>query len=334
MPSIIRIAKRSGIVDIPSERKAHKNITPSFGGVGIFVSTVLVTLLLIPAGELHQIRYILAALAIIFLVGARDDLDPLTPSAKLIGQLFGVALLIFFAGIRLTSLHGLFGIYELPEITSIILTATVFIFLINSFNLIDGIDALCGSISVFILGAAGVWYYLAGDIPFALLALTSAGGTLAFLRYNVSPSKIFMGDTGSLVLGTICTVLVIRFMETADMAPYVSITSVSTIAIGLLILPAFDTIRVFALRIWQGRSPFEPDKTHLHHMLLQTGLSHIQSSIVLLITAVCFFLLSLQLQELGPTSFMILAAIMAITFTLCIHLTIALQSSQSLRTDP
>jgi len=281
-----------------------------------------VTLLLIPAGELHQIRYVLAALAIIFLVGARDDLDPLTPSSKLIGQLFGVALLIFFAGIRLTSLHGLFGIYELPEIPSIILTATVFIFLINSFNLIDGIDALCGSIN------------LAGDIPFALLALTSAGGTLAFLRYNISPSKIFMGDTGSLVLGTICTVMVIRFMETANVAPYVSITSVSTIAIGLLILPAFDTIRVFALRIWQGRSPFEPDKTHLHHMLLQTGLTHIQSSLVLLITAVCFFLMSLQLQELAPTSFMILAAIIAIAFTLCIHLAIALQSSQSLRTDP
>ena len=334
MPSIIRIAKRSGIVDVPSERKAHKSITPSFGGIGIFVSTVLVTLLLIPAGALHEIRYVLAALAIIFLVGARDDLDPLTPTAKLLGQLLGVALLIFFAGIRLTSLYGLFGIYELPEVYSILLTATAFIFLINSFNLIDGIDALCGSISVFILGAAGIWFYLAGDIPFALLALTSAGGTLAFLRYNISPSKIFMGDTGSLVLGTICTVLVIRFMETAHVVSFVSISSVSTIAIGLLMLPAFDTIRVFSLRIWQGRSPFDPDKTHLHHLLLQTGLSHIQSSVVLLITTICFFLLSLQLQELAPTSFMILAAIIAIFFTLCIHLTIAIRSSQSLRTDP
>lgn len=334
MPSIIRIAKRSGIVDTPSERKAHTLVTPRFGGVGIFMSAVLITLILIPAGELHHIRFVLAALAIIFLVGARDDLDPLTPSAKLVGQLFGVSLLIFFADIRLTSLYGLFGIYGLPEVASILITAVVLIFLINSFNLIDGIDGLCGSVSVFILSVAGMWFYWVGDMPYALLAITSAGGTLAFLRYNISPSKIFMGDTGSLALGTICTVLVIRFMETGASAEVLSVGSVATIAIGLLILPAFDTVRVFALRVWQGRSPFEPDKTHLHHLLLKTGLSHMQSTILLLSVNIIFFFLSIQLQNLDPTSFFVIAAILAITFTVGVQFTISFQNSNSLRTDP
>lgn len=334
MSSIIRIAKKSGIVDTPSERKAHTAVTPRFGGVGIFMSAVLITLILIPAGEIHHIRYVLAALAIIFLVGARDDLDPLTPGAKLVGQLFGVALLIFFADIRLTSLYGLFGVYALPEVVSILITTLVLIFLINSFNLIDGIDGLCGSISAFILSIAGMWFFSMGDMAYAFLAITSAGGTLAFLRYNISPSKIFMGDTGSLALGTICTVLVIRFMETGSSSELVAVSSVATIAIGLLILPAFDTIRVFALRLWQGRSPFEPDKTHLHHLLLQTGLSHMQASLLLLGVNISFFAMSISLQNIDPTSFFILAGILAIAFTVGIHLTISLQGSQTLRTDP
>jgi len=334
MPSIIRIAKRSGIVDIPSKRKAHSTSTPRFGGVGIFVSAVLITLLLIPANEIQQIRFVLAALAIIFLVGARDDLDPLRPLAKLLGQLCGVALLIFFANIRLTSFYGLFGIYELPEVASILITATLFIYLINSFNLIDGIDALCASTSIFILSISGIWFFMVDDFAFALLALTTAGGTVAFLRYNISPSKIFMGDTGSLVLGTICSVLVIRFMETAAGTDVIGTLAVSNIAIGLLVLPAFDTIRVFALRLWQGRSPFEPDKTHMHHLLLQTGLTHMQSTALLLIANIAFFGLSVQMHSADPTFFLIVAAVLAILFTVGIHLAIALQSSQSLRTDP
>jgi len=205
--------------------------------------------------------------------------------------------------------------------------------LINSFNLIDGINGLCGSVSAFILCVAGAWFFSAGDAPFALLALTSAGGTLAFLKYNIS-SKVFMGDTGSLVLGTICTLLVIRFMETASVSEISGIASVSTIALGLLMLPAFDTVRVFALRLWQGRSPFEADKTHLHHLLLQTGLSHLQSSAILLSVSIGFFVLSISLQGIDPTSFLILAALLSVVFTVCVHFAISLQTSSTLRTDP
>ncbi len=333
MPSIIRIALRRGIVDTPSDRKAHKETTPSFGGVGIFLSSVLISLLFIPSEDMDQIRYIFAALTIIFLVGARDDLDPLTPAAKLIGQLIGVGLLIFYADIRLSSLYGLFGIWALPGYLSTIITTVLFIFLINSFNLIDGIDALCSSISILVLTAIGTWFFYIGEMSFAILAFATAGATLAFLKFNISPSKIFMGDTGSLILGTICTILVIQFMEVNATAS-ASFESVTTVAIGLLILPAFDTTRVFLQRLALGKSPFQPDKNHIHHLLLRTGLSHMQSTAVLLVTNTGFLVLALNMQNLNPTVFLFLSLILAYGMTQFIHVGIYLKSRDVLRTEP
>ncbi len=334
MPSIIRIAIRRGIVDAPCDRKAHHKVTPSFGGVGIFLSTVLISLLFIPSENMDQIRYVFAALTIIFLVGARDDLDPITPAAKLIGQLMGVSLIIFCAGIKLTSLHGLFGIFELSEGASYVITTLLFIFLINSFNLIDGIDALCASISILVLAVLGTWFFYIGDTAFAVLSMTTAGATLAFLRYNISPSKIFMGDTGSLVLGAMCSVLVIHFVEGGAIASGASFGSLVTIAIGLLILPAFDTTRVFCQRVINGKSPFQPDKNHIHHLLLQVGLSHMQATGILLVTNTGFLVLALRLQDVNPTVFLFIALAIALVLTQCIHLSIYLKGKDVLRTEP
>lgn len=320
-------------MDIPSERKAHKEVTPSLGGVGIFLSSILISLIFISGEDINQIRYIFAALTVVFLVGARDDLDPLTPAAKLIGQLIGIALIIFCAGIKITSLYGLFGIYELPYIVSILLTTVLFIFLINSFNLIDGIDALCSSISILVLAVLGTWFFMAGDLSFALLAFATAGATLAFLKYNISPSKIFMGDTGSLVLGTICTLLVIRFME-VNAHSLMPLKSVTTVAIGLLILPAFDTTRVFINRLKEGKSPFQPDKNHIHHLLLRTGLSHMQSTAILLMANTAILIMSIQLQHLNPTLFLMLALLIAYSLTQMIHVGIYLKGRDVLRTEP
>jgi len=334
MPSIIRIALRRGIVDTPSERKAHTIATPSFGGVGIFLGCALISLLFTPSEHIDQIRYVFAALTIIFLVGARDDLDPLEPYEKLIGQLLGVGLIIFYAQIRITSLYGLFGIYELEEFASIVVTTLVFIFLINSFNLIDGIDALCSSISILVLSVVGTWFLFRGDMAFAILSIAAAGATLAFLKYNISPSKIFMGDTGSLVLGTICTVVVIRFMELETVASAPAFESVATVAIGLLILPVFDTTRVFLQRLAKGKSPFQPDKNHIHHLLLETGLTHMQSTGILLLTNTGFLILALQLQNLNPTIFLLLSMATAYLLTMGIHLGIYLKRRDVLRTEP
>jgi len=333
MPSIIRIAIGRDILDAPSERKSHLTTTPSFGGVGIFVSCILISLVCMPAQEMIQMRYIFGAMTIIFLVGARDDLDPLTPLAKLLGQLVAIGLLIGWADIRITSLYGLFGVGLLTYWGSIAITTVVFIFLINSFNLIDGIDALCASISILILSVLGTWFMTQGAIALGILAMSAAGATLAFLKYNISPSKIFMGDTGSLVLGMICSVLVISFMEHG--ATQTSIFSnVTSIALGLFILPTFDTIRVFLYRIYLGKSPFDPDKNHIHHLLLDAGLTHMQSTGLLLSVNLGFLTLALRLQDLDPTIFLFLAFALAYLLTQTAHLGIYLRDKDVLRTEP
>ncbi|MFT6808268.1 MAG: UDP-GlcNAc:undecaprenyl-phosphate GlcNAc-1-phosphate transferase [Saprospiraceae bacterium] len=336
MPSIIRIAISRGIVDAPDYRKSHHTVTPSFGGVGIFLGFSLITLLLVPSQDMDQLRYILAALFVIFLVGARDDLDPLSPLAKLTGQLIGIGLLMFSADIRLTSLQGIFGFYELNIISSYILTGTLFVFLINSFNLLDGIDALCASISILILSIIGTWFLMVGEVFYSILAITTAGATLAFLKYNISPSKIFMGDTGSLLLGAVCSISIIKMLQfniDLVLSDY-RFDSVMAIAIGLLILPVFDTTRVFLLRILKGKSPFLPDKNHIHHLLLDLGLSHMQSTALLLLVNTGFLLLSIQLQEINATLFIFISLAIAIGLYQILMLSLSLKKAGVIRTEP
>ncbi len=336
MPSIIRIAISRGIVDAPDVRKAHQSITPSFGGVGIFLGFSLVTLLFVPSEDMDQLRYILAALFVIFLVGARDDLDPLTPLAKLIGQLIGIGLLMIYADIRLTSLYGIGGIQEIGLIPSYLITSVFFVFMINSFNLIDGIDALCASISILILSVLGTWFYAIDEIFYSMIALTTAGSTLAFLKYNISPSKIFMGDTGSLILGTICTISIIQMLQLNNGLSYDSFRFESSVAIalGLVILPVFDTTRVFILRIYRGKSPFLPDKNHIHHLLLNLGLTHMQSTVVLLVVNTGFLLFAIQYQTLSPTYFILMALVVSIVLYAILMISLDLKKRGVMRTEP
>ena len=334
MPSIIRIAKKWGIVDRPSTRKAHDQVTPLLGGVGIFTGTVLISLLLIPGYALDEMRFVFAALTIIFIVGARDDLDPLTPWTKLMGQIIAIALLIFFADIRISSLYGVFGITELPYVTSIILTTLFFVYLINSFNLIDGIDALCSSISILILSVLGTWFFIVGEISLMIVSFTAVGATLAFLRYNISPSKVFMGDTGSLVLGTICTILLVRFLEIGGGPSGVEYGTITNVAIALFVIPAFDTFRVFVNRILSGRSPFMPDKNHIHHLLLRAGCTHMMATIILVIVSTAFLVVAFQLADLNPTVFLTVTILTGYLFTSIIQIVIFIKERDALRTDP
>ncbi|MEL6123053.1 MAG: MraY family glycosyltransferase, partial [Bacteroidota bacterium] len=151
MPSIIRIATDRGILDIPDERKAHLRLTPSLGGIGIFLAFGLTLLLMAPMSQLHELRFFLIALVIIVIIGARDDLAPLSPWIKLLGQLLSAGILMVFADVRIQDLGGLFGIYAITTFWSYVLSGIALIFLINSFNLIDGIDGLCSSVSLLIL---------------------------------------------------------------------------------------------------------------------------------------------------------------------------------------
>jgi UDP-N-acetylmuramyl pentapeptide phosphotransferase/UDP-N-acetylglucosamine-1-phosphate transferase len=185
----------------------------------------------------------------------------------------------------------------------------------NSFNLIDGVDGLAGSLGFLTSIIFGTYFYTIGQLTYAVMAFALAGSLISFLIYNFSPAKIFMGDTGSLLLGLINSILVIKFIKIAGTSE-VSIPLEASPAIGfaILMLPLFDTLRVFGLRLLDRRSPFSPDRNHIHHFLLDLGLSHRQITLTLVFTNMLFIALAFTLRNLGPT--IVLGILLALAWTL------------------
>jgi len=308
IPSIISIAKKKNLYDEPGLRKSHNVSTPSLGGIGIFAGTIFSIILWTPFNFFGDLQYILCAFIIIFLIGAKDDIDPISPTKKFIGELFAAGILVFKANVRLTSLYGIFGIYEIPAWASVILSMFTILVIINSFNLIDGINGLSASIGSLISITFGIWFLMIDRIEIAIVAFATAGSTIAFLKYNVTPARIFMGDTGSLLLGTVCSILAILFIELHNVvidSPY-AFKAAPSVAFGILILPLFDTLRVFLTRIGQGRSPFQADRQHIHHLLVDAGLTHMQATSMLVFISLFFIFIVVKLQNIGTLNLLLL----------------------------
>ncbi|MEM1218233.1 MAG: MraY family glycosyltransferase [Bacteroidota bacterium] len=309
IPSIIHIARTKNLCDEPGERRSHIVSTPSLGGIGIFAGVIFSIILWTPFQNFGSLQYILCAFIIIFLVGAKDDIIPMSPYKKLIGQILAASILVFKADVRITSLYGLFGIEQLPVVISFLLTIFSILVIINAFNLIDGINGLSGSIGSLICITLGTWFVLVNQTELAIVAFSLAGAIIAFLRYNFTPARIFMGDTGALLIGLVCSILAIQFIETNRLLGPENeyyFNAVPAVAIGILILPLYDTLRVFITRVLKGRSPFFPDRTHIHHLLLDSGLSHMQATGALFIVNVLFITLAFNMAFIGTLPLLLL----------------------------
>ena len=335
IPSIIRIARKRQLVDEPGERKAHSVSTPSLGGIGIFAGTLFSIVLWTPFSSFGELQYILCAFIIIFLIGAKDDIDPIAPWKKFVGEFFAAGILIYFSNIRITSFYGIFGISEAPMFLSVIVTLLTIVLIINAFNLIDGIDGLAGSIGVVVSITFGSWFFLVERADMAAISFALAGSIIAFLYYNITPAKIFMGDTGSLIIGLATSILAINFIEQHQVleGSKYAFRAPPGVAIGILIIPIFDTLRVFAMRMVRGKSPFRPDKNHIHHLLLNSGLSHVQATITLVCVNLFFILLVLYLPEMRTLFLLIFLLIIATLLTLILYLILHLRSGKRLKTS-
>ncbi len=290
-PVLIRIFFKMKLMDTPGGRKIHNGFIPSMGGIGFVLATFISILIWFQMDQLTEIRFFLAAFGLMFFVGLRDDLVNLTVLQKLTGQLVSAFLVIVMADIRLSSLYGFFGVYELPLAVSYLLSFFAIITLTNSFNLIDGLDGLAGTISLVTLTFLGWWFWEADMQSFAMFSMILAGGIMAFLIYNWHPAKIFMGDTGSLSLGFALSVLTILFIDTnGTMFSYEGFKFNAPIASGiaLLIVPIYDTARIFTKRVLKGKSPMAPDKSHVHHFLLRMGLRQDKVTWALVLIKVAF----------------------------------------------
>jgi UDP-GlcNAc:undecaprenyl-phosphate/decaprenyl-phosphate GlcNAc-1-phosphate transferase len=301
IPVIIQIAKSKKLFDEPDERKVHKTVIPTLGGLGIFAGFIIAFLMCVPSGT--ELQYFAAAAIVIFFLGLKDDILVLSASKKFIGQLLAAGIIIKFGGIQINNMHGFLGIYEIPRIASIVLTLFTIIVITNSFNLIDGVDGLAGSLGVLTTLVFGTYFFMAGQLTYAVMAFALCGSTFAFLIYNFSPAKIFMGDTGSLLLGLINSILVIKFINVAgNPAVTVPLEAAPAIGFAILMIPLFDTLRVFTLRILDRRSPFSPDRIHVHHFLLDAGCNHRTITFICLAVNIAFIAAAYFLRSLGTTT--------------------------------
>ncbi len=315
IPIIIKVAQERRIFDRPNERSSHLEPTPSLGGIGIFAGTVCAIVLWTPLQTFDALQYILAAFILIFLMGVLDDLMPISPVKKFVGQLLVAIILAYKANVQISSFYGVFGVETLPSLTSFVLSILIIVGIINAFNLIDGVNGLAGSIGLFTCVLLGAWFFAVGLIGLSVVAISLAGAIVAFLKYNFTPARIFMGDTGSLLIGTVCALLAIKFIESNHIipsrSPYI-LGGAPAIAIAILILPIYDTLSSFLRRALQGQSPFKPDKKHIHHQLLRLGFSHTQTTLTLMGINLFFVLTVLPLHTFGTKVLLVLEMGMAV----------------------
>jgi len=287
-PSLIKVALLKRLFDEPdTERKLHGRRVPAIGGIIIFAGTLFSFALWYPVGEapeyslliqqVNDFKYLVATLLILFFVGIKDDIIGTAPIKKLAAHVIVGMILVIMADVRLTGLHGLFGVRDLPYWGSIFLSLFTYIVVVNAFNLIDGVDGLASGIGFIASSSFGTWFMMAGDVISASLAFALAGSLLAFLIFNFSPAKIFLGDSGSLTLGLIICYLAIKLIEydKSDVDnEIISHISKPVFAMAVLVYPLLDTLRIFIYRTLRGISPFAADRNHIHHRLQDIGLSH------------------------------------------------------------
>ncbi len=302
IPAVINVSRQLKLFSEPNGRSSTVHRIPTLGGVAIFIGFILGLTLTRNGYFLPGLTFIIAGVMIMFFVGLKDDIVSLSASKKLISQIIVAVILIFPGHFRFTNMHGFMGIETIPLIPSVILTIFVMIVFINAFNLIDGIDGLAAGLSIFAASVFGIWFFLSGHFEFSIVSFSLVGALLGFFFFNLygKKNKIFMGDTGSLILGTIMAVIVIQFNEfNIDMtAPY-AIKAAPAVSFGILIYPLMDTIRVFSIRILQRKSPLVADKNHTHHRLLVLGLSHAKATYLILIVNAIFTVAVFSFQWIG-----------------------------------
>lgn len=302
IPSIVHTSVLKNLGAVSNGRTSHKNPTPTLGGIAVFAGFVFSTVLIAGTFFDMELMYLICGMAIILFIGIKDDILVVDPWKKLTGQIIASSIVIVFADIRIDNFYGLFGISQIPYLVSVAFSAFVLLVIINGLNLIDGIDGLASGIGILVSSLFGSWFWMTGNHADAALCLALGGSLMAFFYFNVfsKKNKLFLGDTGSLLTGFLLGIFAFRvFQLNQQVNDSYFIKSVPAVVSGILILPLFDTLRVFSIRILQGKSPFTADRQHIHHRILQLGFTHIQATILLLSVNIIFIALNLLLQGIG-----------------------------------
>jgi UDP-N-acetylmuramyl pentapeptide phosphotransferase/UDP-N-acetylglucosamine-1-phosphate transferase len=302
VPPILRVAKAKRLYDSFDERKIHTDTVPPLGGVAIFIAFVVSTIVATDGLSFISLKYIIAAVLIMFFIGLKDDLLIISARKKLIIQIVAAILLITLGDIRFTNLHGILGTYDINFFASCTITLFAMIVIINAFNLIDGIDGLASGLSMLAATVFGTWFFISGNYQLSIMSFALVGSVAAFFLFNVfgHTNKLFMGDTGSLIIGTIISILVIKFNElNISQHTLFYIGAAPSVSFAIIIVPLIDTLRVMSIRIRQKRSPFSPDNNHIHHRLLILVPNHLKVTLIIVLVNILLIAVALLFNHLG-----------------------------------
>jgi UDP-N-acetylmuramyl pentapeptide phosphotransferase/UDP-N-acetylglucosamine-1-phosphate transferase len=325
-PLVVRLCNTYGLFDMPNARKVHKYSIPRLGGTLFMPSlglSVIITLLIMYQGihkdfqiGMSNVMMVVGAI-MIYIIGVFDDLKGMKATHKFIIQT--IAALIFpLCNLMISNLHGLFGIYEIPIWIGYPLTVFIILLIVNAINLIDGIDGLASGLACLILGSFAYLYYELNAYLFCLISISLAGATLAFFFFNmygkVGRLKTFMGDSGSLFLGYVIAYLAIKYQMSNGHDVFIYREESLLISFTLVFIPCIDVIRVALWRKFNGKAMFEPDKTHIHHRIMQMGLDMHQTLAVIITLFVSIALINYGLYVGGMQTTYIYGIDIAIYF--------------------
>lgn len=285
IPKIRWIAKARDLIDHPDSRSSHKASIPTMGGVAFFLIIIFMSSIITP-WDTHGVGiHLISALGLMFAVGIKDDLMISTPRAKIVSEILAVLFILFCNCLKVSSLEGFLGIYEIPIFVSYAFIILLILTIINSFNMIDGIDGLASSMGIVIFTIYGVIFYVLESNYYFLLCLCLIGILLGYLKFNLSKThKMFMGDTGSLIIGFCIGFLSLNLLSTdASLLKAHNFNPENSLIIigAIFFIPLFDTLRVIVVRLLNKKSPFGSDNNHIHHILIRSGLSHFKASLLL-----------------------------------------------------
>ncbi len=317
IPSIIHAANKHKLFDsVDLYRKEHKENISRLGGIGLFCGFTITVLLFATTVHYQEANFLIASSILLFALGIKDDIYGVSPGTKLALQIVVAFILVGLGDFKLSSLYGVFNIWDVHPIVGAVFSIALIIFINNAFNLIDGVDGLAGTIGGIVSLCFGIFFALGNDVAYAFIAFAMLGAILGFLVFNYPPAKIFMGDTGSLIIGLVSAVLAIKFIEVNKVgaAPGAFFSSAPAIAVAVLIVPVFDSLRIFFIRIINRKSPFKGDRNHIHHRLLRIGLNAKQILLVTITFNLAMIMVTLLLSYLGNFVLIFLQIAMCVIF--------------------
>ena len=285
-PKLVKIALLKNIVDNPDARKLQRTPVPVLGGVAVFFGVVIAIGCMSNAVDCSRLPVVIMAMMAMLYTGTMDDILNLSPALRFLIEIITVSLLIFVGGYCINDFHGLWGVGQFSAWYAVPLTVFAAVGIINAINLMDGVNGLSSGYCIMACIIFGTLFFLAGDGAMTILAVVSVGALIPFFLHNVfgKTSKMFIGDGGTLVMGTVMSVFVISMLRTgSSVTAYVGPgVGMVPFTLAVLSVPVFDTLRVMSTRMLKGSSPFRPDKTHLHHMFIDLGCSHVATTLAIL----------------------------------------------------